>query len=336
MRTIAPTLMPRAALSRILLSAQRTLLLSLFAAASYAQNVPLSIPRDATATNAPKVEESFPNLDIESSAQVLQKEIHVGEPFDYQVTLSWKGQLTWISLEAPKVEWPKELRQTNVSTGVRSAPGADGPVGSKYFKYTLVSDKAGALSLPDISVQVKPIGKDAFPVKAPGTQIAVKEAVVSGREQMGAFVKKNGIILIGAAFAVAAGLLVFFLKRRAVPSDAVQVADPWVDVEADFKKIDALRSAGESREFYGELEKFLRSALRVATGREDRDLTHALDQEPIPAMAREDWQRLASEIAERKFRPDRPRSEEMDSALRQCRAALRALKESFPKGGIVE
>jgi hypothetical protein len=309
------------------------LLFFLAAFPAMAEDYPLSLPSSATQPITGEPEQPFPNLDLEASAEVLQKEIHAGEPFDYQIVLSWKGNPTWVSLKQPEIQWPREIRQIKVGTGVRSSPSAGGPVGSKFFKYTLVCDKAGSQHLPEVSVEVTPEGKDAFPVTAPSVGFEVKEAHIPASMKAQAFLKRNGLVLGGIAFVVLAGLVVSVISKRKSRPPEEEAADPWLVLDSDLKKMDALRFAGEGREFYGELEGQLRSALRISVGFEGRDLSKATDLETVPGPAREDLAKLVSDINERKFRPDRPKSEEMSSALGQMRALVRALKERFPKGG---
>lgn len=298
-----------------------------------AEDYPLNLTESATQTVTGNPEQPFPQLDLETSAEVLQKEIRAGEPFDYQIVLSWKGNPTWVSLKQPEIKWPKEIRQIKVGTGVRSSPSSDGTTGSKFFKYTLVCDKAGSQHLPEVPVEVTPEGKDAFPVTAPGVGFEVKEAKVPASRKLEAFLKKNGLILGGVAFVVLAGVVVSVISKRKSKPPVGEAADPWLALENDLKRMDALRFAGEGREFYGELEGQLRSALRIGVGFEERDLSKAPDLETVPGSVREDLAKLVSDINERKFRPDRPKSEEMSSALGQMRALARALKERFPKGG---
>ena len=311
------------------------LLSLLHAGDGVAQNVPLAFPQDASPIQQlPPPQETIPELNIETSAGILEEELHVGNPFHYQITLSWEGNPAWVSLKPPAIEWPRSIRQLDVSTGVRSSAGEKGPVGSKSFKYTLVSDKAGKETIPAVQIEVTPLGKTSFSVDAPETQLAVQEKVPTTSEWAGSFMKKNGILLAGGAFVILAGLLVFALskwKSRPLPEAP---ADPWSNYDSQEKKLEAFRFAGEGREFYSHLEMLILQALSIAHGAQvPQPLSRSVGEEWIPNVSREYLEYLDREITDRKFRPDRPLPEDMDSALKNYKSLVRSLKEYTAKGG---
>lgn len=301
-----------------------------------AQNVPLAVPQDATSASQalPPQEEVLPDLNIETTAGILEEKLYVGAPFHYQITLSWEGNLSWVSLKPPVIEWPKSIRQLDVSTGVRSTAGAKGPIGSKSFKYTLVSDKAGQETIPSVQVEVTPLGKSPLTVEAPETRLTIQEKPVTTSEWAGSFMKKNGILLAGGAFVILAGLLVFALskwKSRPLPEDP---PDPWSTYDSQEKKLEAFRFAGEGREFYSQLEILILQALSIARGAQvAQPLSKVVGEEWIPSATRESLEYLDREITDRKFRPDRPLPEDMDSALKYYKNLVRSLKEFTAKGG---
>lgn len=103
-------------------------------------------------------------------------------------------------------------------------------------------------------------------------------------------------------------------------------------IEAELKKVEAFIQAGENRDLYADLEALLRAALHAALGSQERDLAALVRGLSVPDRLQQDIAGLADEIHERKFRPDRPRPEEMQSALKRFRAILRALREDSRMG----
>ncbi len=300
-----------------------------------AQNVPLTFPQDVSPVQqAAPPQETIPELNIETTAGILEQELHVGTPFHYQITLSWEGNPAWVSLNPPIIEWPKSIRQTDVSSGVRSSAGEKGPVGSKYFKYTLVSDKAGKETIPSVEIEVTPLGKSALTVEVSETQLTVQERVITTSEWAGTFMKKNGILLAGGAFVILAGLMVFALgKWRSRPLPEAP-PDPWNTYDTQERKLEAFRFAGEGREFYSLLETLVLQSLSIARGEQvTQSLSKTVGEEWIPSTARESLEYLDREITDRKFRPDRPLPEDMDSALKHYKNLVRLLKEYTAKGG---
>jgi len=66
------------------------------------------------------------------------------------------------------------------------------------------------------------------------------------------------------------------------------------------------------------------------------DVSNPADPDKIqglPPSISEDLKTLLSECSERKYRPDRPRPEEMDRSLRQARSVVKLLKELHQKRG---
>lgn len=310
-------------------------LLCFLAGDGQAQGVPLGLPQDATLVQAlTSPPESIPDLNIEISAGVLEQELHVGTPYHFQITLSWEGNPAWVSLKPPTIEWPKSIRQLDVSTGVRTSAGEKGPIGSKYFKYVLVSDKAGKETIPAIQVEVTPQGKQELTVEAPETQLTVLDRVVTTSEWAGPFIKKNGILLSGVAFVILAGLVVFILMKGKSKPLPQAPPDPWAAYDIQEKKLEAIRFAGEGREFYGQLEVLILQALSIAHGSQvPQPLSKAAGEDWIPASVRDALEFLDHAISDRKFRPDRPLPEDMDSALRHYKSLVRLLKEFTAKGG---
>lgn len=310
-------------------------LLLYIAGGGLAQDVPLGLPQGASPVQQlPPPVEAIPDLNIETSAGVLEQDLHVGTPYHYQITLSWEGNPAWVSLKPPTIEWPKSIRQIDVSTGVRSSAGEKGPVGSKYFKYILVSDKAGKETIPSIQIEVTPQGKEALTVEAPETPITIQDKVITTSEWVGSFMKKNGILLAGGAFVILAGLVVFMLSKWKSKPLPVAPPDPWSAYDTQEKKLEALRFAGEGREFYGHLEMLILQALSIARGVQvPQPLSRATGEEWIPLAARESLEFLDHQITTRKFRPDRPLPEDMDSALKHYKSLVRSLKEFTAKGG---
>ncbi len=300
-----------------------------------AQGVPLGLPQNATpAAQLAPPPETIPDLNIESTAAVLEQDLHVGTPFHYQITLSWEGNPAWASLKSPTIEWPKSIKQIDVSTGVRSSASEKGPVGSKSFKYTLVSDKAGNETIPATQVEVTPQGKSALMVDIPKTELLVQEKVTTTSEWAESFMKKNGIVLAGGAFVVLAGLAVFLLAKWKSKPLPEAPTDPWNAFDTQEKKLEAFRFAGEGREFYSHLEMLILQALSIARGAQvPQPLSRAVQEEWIPSSAREPLEYLGHEITDRKFRPDRPLPENMDSALKHYKNLVRLLKEFTAKGG---
>jgi hypothetical protein len=300
-----------------------------------AQNVPLALPQDATPVQqAPPQQETIPDLNIEATAGILEQELHVGAPFHFQITLSWEGNPAWVSLASPVIEWPKSIRQIDVSTGVRSSAGEKGPVGSKSFKYTLVSDKAGKETIPKVQVEVTPQGKSSLMVDVSETQLMVQEKVATTSEWAGSFMKKNGILLAGGAFVILAGLVVFALGKWKSRPLREAPPDPWNNYDSQEKKLEAFRFAGEGREFYSHLEMLILQSLSIARGAQvAQPLSKAVGEEWIPSAVRESLEYLDREITDRKFRPDRPLPEDMDSALKHYKSLVRSLKEFTAKGG---
>lgn len=307
------------------------LLLLSWASLCSAQDTPLSLVSDSTPTLATPTE-TIPEFEIEAVAKALQSEVHAGEGFEYQVTLSWPGKATWVSVETPKVSWPKEFRQVDVGAGVKSVAGGGGPRGAKSFKFTLIAEKAGSFRLPDISLKVHPSGKEEFTVEAPGVSIEVREPRRSARERFAALASGKGPIIAGALFVALAGIGVYLVQRtRAVP-EVGPAPDPWQPIEAELKKVEAFIQAGENRDLYADLEALLRAVLHAALGSQERDLAALVRGLSVPDRLQQDIAGLADEIHERKFRPDRPRPEEMQSALKRFRAILRALREDSRMG----
>jgi hypothetical protein len=284
-------------------------------------------------SQSPPIPQPLPEYDIQATGRVQDETVEEGKPFTYSVTLSWEGSQGWYSLKDPEVSWPKGIRQREVSTQSRSVAGESGPLGTKSYRYLLVADKADEYEIPTIAVEVIAPGVETpVTVEALGCKVRVEPRKVSLEEKAGSVVRKNWPVLLGVTFVVMAGLVVYLLQRRRSKPEK-PLPDPWEPVDRDLKNAEALRLTGNGRDYYGALEKVIRNALSVA-GIEVKDLPFQLaDLQDLPDKTVEELQSLTREIAERKYRPDRPRPEEMDRSLRAAKSVLKLLKESVEKRG---
>lgn len=301
----------------------------------------LGSPADATGSvtlpdvsQSPPIQQPPPEYDIQASARIQEEAVEEGKPFTYAVSLSWEGNQGWYSLKDPDVDWPKGIRQLEVSTQSRSVAGASGPVGTKSYLYRLVADKADEYEFPTITVEVIAPGVETpVTVEALGSKVRVEPRRISLEEKTGSVIRKNWPVLLGVALVAVAGIVVYFLQRKRSSQPEEELPDPWEPVDRDLKNVEALRLTGNGRDYYGALEKVIQNALSTA-GIEGKDRTsQQTDDRSLPEKTCEELQSLTEEIAERKYRPDRPRPEEMDRSLRTAKSVLKSLKELVEKRG---
>jgi oxygen tolerance protein BatD len=315
------------------------ILLLLLGGSSHAQPSQ-GVPADASGpvslpdiSQSPPIQQPLPEYDIQAAGRLQEETLEEGKPFTYAVTLSWEGNQGWYSLKDPDVDWPKGIRQLEVSTQSRSVAGESGPLGTKSYRYLLVADKADEYELPTIAVEVVAPGVETpVTVEALGSKLRVDPHKASLEEKTGSAVRENWPVLLGVTLVAVVGLVVYFLQRgRSKPEEPLP--DPWEPVDRDLKNAEALRLSGSGRDYYGALEKAIRNALSVAGIDAKDSLFQQGDSQGLPEETVEDLQSLTKEIAERKYRPDRPRPEEMDRSLREAKSVLRSLKESVEKRG---
>lgn len=288
-----------------------------------------------SATQMPSHSLQQPSLNVEAGSQVQEQVITVGEPFHFLVNASWDGDTALVSLSEPKIEWPKAVRQLDVSTGVRSQAGASKPRGSRYFRYTLAADKAGPVTLPAVHLEVTQEGKAPLSVASPEVGITVREKEISFLSRLQSQIKKNSTLLAGSLLVVVLGCGVFFFNRRKNPPEIIDQPDPWVNIASELKSIEPLILAGEGRDFFRAVEKVLCDAVSLHQGSSSSIALNNIGQQALlPDPVRDTVQRLASEIQERKYRPDRPRPEELSVALGQLKEIIKQLKDIKPGGGL--
>ncbi|MBK7495078.1 MAG: hypothetical protein IPI28_06655 [Candidatus Omnitrophica bacterium] len=239
-----------------------------------------------------------------------------------------------VSLSEPRIEWPKAVRQLDVSTGVRSQAGASKPRGSRYFRYTLAADKAGPVTLPAVHLEVTQEGKAPLSVASPEVGITVREKEISFLSRLQSQIKKNST----PGRVVACGrsrMWSLQTHRRKNPPEIIDQPDPWVNIASELKSIEPLILAGEGRDFFRAVEKVLCDAVSLHQGSSSSiALSNIGQQALLPDPVRDTVQRLASEIQERKYRPDRPRPEELSVALGQLKEIIKQLKDIKPGGGL--
>lgn len=299
-------------------------LLMSITAAAIGQDPDVSIPSIPSGT---EVVPALPPVDVKGSAEVLEGSLFAGEPFQYRLKLSWQGSTDFLSLAPPVVSWPGGLTQVDVSQSVRTEAGAEGPVGVKTFTYSLLPERATDFKLPSIQIDLNRPGGQSQRVEIPGIEVTVANRPPTLGEQARKSLRENRFLAIGGALVVAVGLFVFFLSRRnRTSTDEIPSIDPWKNVESGLKNVEALLSSGESRSFYSSIESVLRSGLSILTGIDERDLARYLESDRLPTAVSDELKPLVSEIQDRKFRPDRPRPEEMARACRRLKAVLAAMK----------
>lgn len=303
---------------------------------SFSQDITIDTD-DTTLPIGEAVKEQILELEIKASTKIVPTEPVAGEPFQYVVTISWEGSANWVSIDAPNVEWPKHIEQTKVSQGVTASAGEDGPIASKWFEYTLVGATAGTYSLPSIDIDVIPMNGEKLTVDAPGDSITIAQRVPTVRERTGSLLQERGLLIGGVSSIVLVALIIGFIKwKRSQTVEEAVVVDPWEGIDEGVEKAAALRSSGQVREYYSGLESVLGQAIGLYLGRNDAKLSSLLEDDALPEMIRDESNRLAHEIDERKYRPDQPRPEEIDRSLRQLRTIVKTLKEQQPTGGMEE
>jgi len=274
-----------------------------------------------------------PEYDIKAFARVQEGDLEEGKPFLYTVTLSWEGNQGWYSLKDPEVVWPKGIRQLDVGGQSQSSAGVSGPVGSKSYIYELVAEKAGKYDMPTIRLEVTAPGVETpVTAEAMGTVVDVKPRRVSASLKIQTALVENWFVLLGVTLLVIAGSVVYLVQRRR-RKPVLEEPDLWAPVEEELKKAEALRLAGNDREYYGKLEKVMANAIGLVTGRECRQLSQLPDSLDLPEEIEDELNFLVKDLSDRKYRPDRPRPEEKDRALRQARLVLRSLKEIYERRG---
>lgn len=310
------------------------LVLLLFACQTICTAQSLSSALNASSTSTATLADKPVSLNIEADSQVQESLIEVGQSFHFQVNVSWDGDASLVSLSEPKIEWPKSIRQLDVSTGVRSEASASGPRGSRYFRYELVADKAEAMALPSVRLEVTQEGKPPLTVESPEVRITVNEKKIPFTARVEGQLRKNAVLLIGSLLVVMLGCGVYLLSRNKNSTVVNDQVNPWEGIETELKSMESLIWAGEGRDFFRVLEKVLGDAVAIYQGVVSAIPLQKIEQQVLfPENIRDNVHHLINEVGERKYRPDRPRPEELSVALGQLREIIKQLKDTKPGGG---
>lgn len=286
-----------------------------------------SIPTSAT---PPEV--FVPEYDVEATSRVHEQSVTELGRFTYEVELSWEGSQQWFSLESPEVDWPDGIVQIEASQKSGSSMGESGPIGTKSFLYLLEAQKSGEVRFPTIRVQLMAPGtEEPITVEAPGTSLTILERKPSASEKFSAFLSDYWYLVLGVAGLLCVALVLFVLKSRKDRRGMEPPPDPWAPIDETLKKAESLRGGGRDREYYETLEKGVRAGLALVGASANGANPDKI--EGLPQSVAEDLQSLLNECSERKFRPDRPRPEEMDRSLRQAKSVIKTLKELHQKRG---
>ena len=274
----------------------------------------------------------IPEYDVQATSRVKEDRVTELDRFAYEVELSWEGSQQWFSLESPEVEWPDGIVQIEASQKSGSSMGDSGPVGTKSFLYLLEAQRAGEVRFPTIRVELLAPGtEEPITVEAPGTNLTVLERKPSASEKFSTFLSDYWYLVVGVAGLLCVALVLFVVKSRKDRRIAEAPSDPWAPIDEILKKSESLRGGGRDREYYETLEKGVRAGLALVGASPNQAGPGKI--EGLPQSFAEDLQALLSECSERKYRPDRPRPEEMDRSLRQAKSVIKALKEYHQKRG---
>jgi hypothetical protein len=289
-------------------------------------------PSPATATTSSAGAPSGPDIDVRIGTHLDRETSQVGTRIVYTISLEWEGQLGWVNVEAPELMLPDEVEQTEVSIRTRSTAGETGPRGIKQFVYTLTAKKEGDFRIPSLQVPIHTPGQEE-PVllQAPEVSGEVIARVPSAGEKIQAFLRDSGWLVVGGGTVALAAILVFLLQFKKKPAPAETGPDLWEGVEEQLKRAEALQASGADREYYLALEKTLAAALSRYHGRTIGKLNDSRDWENLPGETSREMKDLMAEIADRKFRPDRPRPEEAARSLKRTRAMVRSLQSKTPE-----
>jgi hypothetical protein len=226
-------------------------------------------------------------IKAESFVKQDTRELHLNNPIDYIVRVSWQGRLGDVMVESPDAPELTNLRSTYVIPSNRTSPETGAALAE--FNYILEPTAKGDASIGPVSIRYR--------IRSSGEEGTLKTSrldlhVLGARVAWGKIIGRSAalLVLVGAGFA---GIFLGrnLLRRRA---PGAMVEPPVSPYERIFGEIDSMKMMlveEELKDFYDKVFELVRGALAQRSGSSfqkytAQELAEYLAQDHLPEHSR--------------------------------------------------